>query len=73
MDSHILGWVAVFLYLAAEAYAIVALVRPRAPRFPVPLLIVAGLILQFVDLQVRARALHAVPYVTMGGSMSLFG
>jgi ABC-type uncharacterized transport system permease subunit len=73
MDSHILGWVAVLLYLAAEAYSIVALVRPRAPRFLVPLLIISGLVLQFVDLQVRARTLHAVPYVTLGGSMSLFG
>src|SRR5258706_12270443 len=73
MDSHILGWVAVLLYLGAEAYAIVLLVRPRAPGFPVPLLIVSGLVLQFADLQLRARALHAVPYGTPGGSMSLFG
>src|SRR5438132_5660074 len=73
MDSHILGWVAVLLYLGAEAYAIVLLVRPRAPGFLVPLLIVSGLVLQFADLQLRARALHAVPYGTLGGSMSLFG
>ena len=73
MESHILGWVAVLLYLGAEAVSIVSLVRPRGPQFLVPLLIVSGLVLQFADLQLRARALHSVPYGTLGGSMSLFG
>jgi ABC-type uncharacterized transport system permease subunit len=73
MDSHILGWVAVLLYLGAEAYTIVSLVRPRGPQILVPLLIVSGLVLQFADLELRARALHSVPYVTLGGSVSLFG
>ncbi len=73
MNSHLLGWVAVFLYLGAEAYAIVSLVRPRVPALPGHLLVGAGLILQFADLEARARALHSVPYRTIGGSMSLFG
>jgi ABC-type uncharacterized transport system permease subunit len=34
---------------------------------------VAGLGLQFAGLLSRARAMHSVPYVTLGGSMSLFG
>ena len=31
MNSYLLGWVAVLLYLGAEAYAILSLVRPRVP------------------------------------------
>ena len=73
MDSHPLGWLAVGLYLAAEAYAIFSLVRPRVPALPGTLLIGAGLILQFLDLEIRARTLHSVPYRTIGGSLSLFG
>ena len=73
MGSHLLGWLAVTLYLAAEAYAILSLVRPRVPALPGPLLIVAGLILQFANLDSHARALHSVPYRTIGGSLSLFG
>jgi ABC-type uncharacterized transport system permease subunit len=73
MDSHLLGWLAVALYLAAEAYAVLSLVRPRVPALPGTLLIGAGLLLQFGDLEIRARALHSVPYRTIGGSLSLFG
>jgi ABC-type uncharacterized transport system permease subunit len=73
MSSHLLGWVAVGLYAAAEAYAILSLVRPRVPAMPGYLLIGAGLVLQFADLENRARAMHSVPYKTIGGSMSLFG
>src|SRR5713101_589533 len=73
MDSHLLGWVAVLLYLAAEAYSILSLVRPRVPALPGILAICGGLILQFADLDMRARALHSVPYRTIGGSLSLFG
>ena len=73
MDSHLLGWLAVALYLAAEAYAVLSLVRPRVPVLPGTLLIGAGLLLQFGDLEIRARALHSVPYRTIGGSLSLFG
>ena len=73
MDSHLLGWIAVLLYLAAEAYSILSLVRPRVPPLPGTLAICGGLILQFADLNMRARALHAVPYRTIGGSLSLFG
>src|SRR5713101_8523586 len=73
MDSHLLGWIAVLLYLAAEAYSILSLVRHRVPALPGILAICGGLILQFADLDMRARALHAVPYRTIGGSLSLFG
>src|SRR5215813_5437994 len=73
MDSHVLGWVAVGLYAAAEAYTILSLIRSRLPALPGPILIGAGLVFQFVDLEVRARAMHSVPYKTIGGSMSLFG
>lgn len=73
MDSHLLGWIAVGLYAAAEAYTILSLVRPRVPALPGYLLIGAGLLLQFADLEARARAMQAVPYKTIGGSMSLFG
>ncbi len=73
MESHALGWVAVALYLGAEAYSIVSLVRPRVPALPGHLLIAGGLLLQFADLEARARALHSVPYRTIGGSLSLFG
>ncbi len=73
MDAHLLGWIAVFLYLGAEALAIVSLRRPR----PVPAVLVTaslavGLGLQFADLHLRARALGSVPYRTLGGSVSLF-
>src|SRR5215471_3362389 len=73
MDSNALGWLAVALYLAAEAYAILSLIRPRVSALPGTLLIVAGLALQFAALDIRARALHSVPYRTISGSLSLFG
>jgi ABC-type uncharacterized transport system permease subunit len=73
MDPHLLGWLAVLLYLGAEAYAVVSLIRPRVSALPGYLLIGAGLVLQFADLESRARALHSVPYRTIGGSLSLFG
>src|SRR6266511_1514092 len=73
MESHALGWVAVGLYLGAEAYSILSLVRPRVPARPGHVMVGAGLALQFADLEVRARALHSVPYRTIGGSLSLFG
>ncbi len=60
------------IYVGAEAFSIRLLVRPRN-RVPVALFIVAGLVLQFIDLQLRARALHSVPYRTIEGSLSLFG
>jgi ABC-type uncharacterized transport system permease subunit len=73
MDWRLLGWAAVVLYAAAEAYAILSLVRPRVPALPGHLLVGAGLLLQFADLEVRAQAMKSVPYKTIGGSMSLFG
>ncbi len=72
MDWHFLGWLAVFLYVGAEAVSILSLLRRRGGT-AVNLLIAAGLALQFADLELRARALHSVPYRTLGGSMSLFG
>jgi ABC-type uncharacterized transport system permease subunit len=73
MESHALGWVAVVLYLGAEVYSILSLVRPRVPALPGHVMVGAGLAFQFADLEVRARALHSVPYRTIGGSLSLFG
>ena len=72
MQDHLLGWLAVLLYLGAEGLSIRSLVKPRS-RAPVALLVAAGLVLQFADLQIRARALHSVPYRTIEGSLSLFG
>jgi ABC-type uncharacterized transport system permease subunit len=73
MESHALGWVAVVFYLGAEAYSILSLVRPRVPALPGHLLVGGGLLFQFADLETRARALHSVPYRTIGGSLALFG
>jgi len=71
MDWQLLGWLAVFLYLAAEALSIASLVKPRFPPLA-PYALALGLAFQFVDLHVRARALGSVPYRTLAGSMSLF-
>ena len=72
MDWHVLGWLAVALYAGAEALSIVTLLGPRTRALP-PALLVVGLVLQFIDLHARARALGSVPYRTLAGSMSLFG
>lgn len=71
MEGHLLGWLAVLLYAAAETLSILSLIRRRGGT-GVNLLIAVGLALQFADLELRARALHSVPYRTLGGSMSLF-
>jgi ABC-type uncharacterized transport system permease subunit len=72
MGGHLLGWAAVLLYAGAEALAIASLIRPRGPALA-PALLAGGLVLQFLDLHVSARALGSVPYRTLAGSMSLFG
>lgn len=69
---HVLGWTAALLYAAAEALAIRSLVSPRGYG-GAPLLVAAGLALQFADLHVTAKALGSVPYRTLGGSMALCG
>jgi len=69
---HLLGWVAVLFYAAAEALAIRSLVRPKGFG-AAPALVVAGLVAQFADLQLVGRKLGSVPYRTLGGSMALFG
>lgn len=71
MDWQPLGWLAVALYVGAEAASISTLVRRG--RNIASFLVVAGVLLQFVDLQLTARILHSVPYRTFGGSLSLFG
>lgn len=71
MDWHLLGWIAIALYGAAEAASITTLLR-RGRNFASGL-VCAAVLLQFVDLQLVARALHSVPYRTFGGSLSLFG
>ncbi len=74
MALHLLGWLAVALYLGAEALAIASLVAPRGTLGKLtPLLVAVGLALHFGDLMHRARALVSVPYRTLGGSVSLFG
>jgi ABC-type uncharacterized transport system permease subunit len=74
MASHLLGWLAVAFYVAAEAMAILALVVPRERLgWITPALVAAGLALHFRDLLLRAHALGSVPYRTLGGSVSLFG
>ena len=69
---HVLGWTAALLYAAAEALAIRSLLSPRGYG-GAPLLVAAGLALQFADLHVTAKALGSVPYRTIGGSMALCG
>jgi ABC-type uncharacterized transport system permease subunit len=74
MASHVLGWVAVLLYLSAEVLAIVSLRRPKpAADLAGAACLAAGLAVHFGDLQLRARALGSVPYRTLEGSVSLFG
>ncbi len=74
MVSHLLGWLAVAFYVAAEAMAVLALVAPRERlAWLTPALVAGGLAFQFRDLLLRARALGSVPYRTLGGSVSLFG
>jgi ABC-type transport system involved in cytochrome c biogenesis permease subunit len=72
MDWQFLGWLALVLYLAAEALSIASLLRPRLPALA-PWALAAGIALQFVDLHARAKALGSVPYRTLAGSMALFG
>ncbi len=71
MDWQLLGWLAVALYLAAEILSIASLRKPRFAALA-PCALAAGVVLQFLDLHGRARALHSVPYRTLAGSMSLF-
>ena len=72
--EHLLGWTAVFLYLAAEAIAILSLRRPRPALSILGIVLLAGgLVCHFADLEVRARALGSVPYRNLEGSVSLFG
>jgi ABC-type uncharacterized transport system permease subunit len=74
MEAHLLGWIAVLLYAAAEVLAIVSLRRPKPlPAVAETVCLAAGLLCHFADLQVRARMLGSVPYRTLEGSVSLFG
>src|SRR5687768_6083722 len=69
---HLLGWIAVLLYAAAEAQAIRSLLRPKGYG-GAPALVVAGLAAQFAHLYGAAKTLGSVPYRTLGGSLALFG
>ena len=74
MEAHLLGWVAVLLYGAAEVLAVVSLRRAKPlPAVAGIICLAAGLACHFADLQMRARALGSVPYRTLEGSVSLFG
>jgi ABC-type uncharacterized transport system permease subunit len=74
MASHLLGWLALLFYIAAEGFAIASLVAPRPSWGRLTSVgIAGGLALHFGDLMHRARELGSVPYRTFGGSVSLFG
>ncbi|MCA1580016.1 MAG: cytochrome c biogenesis protein CcsA [Acidobacteria bacterium] len=80
MEWHALGWLAVALYVGAEALSVLSLLKPgRASSATIlrtsaaSVLLAAGLALHFADLEITARMLHSVPYQTFGGSLSLFG
>ncbi|MEP6802683.1 MAG: cytochrome c biogenesis protein CcsA [Acidobacteriota bacterium] len=80
MEWHALGWLAVALYLGAEALSILSLLKPGRGssgaifRTSLALFFLAsGLAVHFADLEVTARKLHSVPYRSFGGSLSLFG
>ncbi|MEP6767497.1 MAG: cytochrome c biogenesis protein CcsA [Acidobacteriota bacterium] len=80
MEWHALGWLAVALYVGAEALSILSLLKPgRASSGTIlrtsaaSVLLAAGLALHFADLEITARMLHSVPYRSFGGSLSLFG
>ena len=80
MEWHALGWLAVALYVGAEALSILSLLKPgRASSGAILrtslafVLLAAGLGVHFADLEVTARMLHSVPYRSFGGSLSLFG
>ncbi|MEO8189110.1 MAG: cytochrome c biogenesis protein CcsA [Acidobacteriota bacterium] len=80
MKWHALGWLAVALYLGAEALSILSLLKPGRGSSGAILrtslglvLLAAGLAVHFADLEITARALHSVPYRSFGGSLSLFG
>lgn len=80
MEWHALGWLAVALYVGAEALSILSLLKPGRGSSGAILrtslglvLLGAGLAIHFADLEITARALHSVPYRSFGGSLSLFG
>ncbi len=80
MEWHALGWLAVALYVGAEALSILSLLKPGRGSSGAILrtslglvLLAAGLAIHFADLEITARALHSVPYRSFGGSLSLFG
>lgn len=79
MDWHALGWLALALYLGAEVLSILSLLQRGQASFEAlrraslaSILLAAGLIAHFADLSITARAVHSVPYRTVGGAISLF-
>jgi ABC-type uncharacterized transport system permease subunit len=79
MEWHALGWLALALYAGAEVLSILSLLKPGGASTGavlrgsgVAILLGAGLLAQFADLHLTARALNSVPYRTFGGAMSLF-
>jgi HemX protein len=74
MEAHLLGWIAVLLYVAAEILAVVSLRRPKPlPAIAGTACLAAGLAVHFADLEIQGRMLGSVPYRTLEGSVSLFG
>lgn len=72
-NSATLGFLALLLYVGAESVSIVQLRRDseRLGR-ATTILLAAGILVHFIALQLRARALHSVPYRDLADSMSLF-
>lgn len=73
MNGTAIGVAALLLYGAAEAFSIASLRRnSEALSRVTTALLVAGLLVHFAALQVRARRLHSVPYRDLADSMSFF-
>jgi ABC-type transport system involved in cytochrome c biogenesis permease subunit len=73
MASSVAGWTALVLYLVAEIVSIFHLrSESRTLGIAAGLLLGAGLAVHFVALEIRAHAIHSVPYRDLPDSMSLF-
>lgn len=73
MSAALLGVLALLLYGAAEGISIVSL-RKNSDSLArwTTVFLVAGLVVHFAALQIRARRIHAVPYRDLSDSMSFF-
>ena len=73
MAPNVVGLTALVFYLAAEIFSIAHLRKDRRGLgLATTLFLAAGFLAQFAALQLRARAIHSVPYRDLPDSMSLF-